>query len=240
MGLGPGDPGLVTVRAAEILRSAPVVAYPVDATGDPGRAFQIARPYLAPDVIELPLAMPMTSHRPTLEAAWDAGVAAIAAETAAGRDVAYLCLGDTLLYGSFGYLLARYAGQVCVIPGVISPVAAASALREPLVEGREPLVIVPDGGDIDLLRGALALGGTVVIMKPSRLNAEAVALLERDRRHRAGPGDPGRDASLRAHLRAGVGRRAGRPPLFLHRDHPCPRKGRDAAMTDPRIGWIDP
>jgi precorrin-2/cobalt-factor-2 C20-methyltransferase len=67
---------------------------------------------------------------------------------------------------------------VDVIPGVISPVAAASALREPLVEGREPLVIVPDGGDIGLLRGALALGGTVVIMKPSRLNAEAVALLE--------------------------------------------------------------
>ena len=178
VGLGPGDPGLVTVRAAEILRAAPVVAYPVDATGDPGRAFQIARPYLAADVIELPLAMPMTSHRPTLEAAWDAGVAAIAAETAAGRDVAYLCLGDTLLYGSFGYLLARYTGQVCVVPGVISPVAAASALREPLVEGREPLVIVPDGGDIDLLRGALALGGTVVIMKPSRLNAEAVALLD--------------------------------------------------------------
>lgn len=178
VGLGPGDPGLVTVRAAEILRSAPVVAYPVDATGDPGRAYQIARGYLAPDAIELPLAMPMTSHRPTLEAAWDAGVAAITKETAAGRDVAYLCLGDTLLYGSFGYLLARYPGQVCVIPGVISPVAVASALREPLVEGREPLVIVPDGGDIDLLRAALALGGTVVIMKPSRLNAEAVTLLE--------------------------------------------------------------
>ena len=127
VGLGPGDPGLVTVRAAEILRSAPVVAYPVDATGDPGRAYQIARGYLAPDAVELPLAMPMTPHRPTLEAAWDAAVAAITKETAAGRDVAYLCLGDTLLYGSFGYLLARYPGQVDVIPGVISPVAAASA-----------------------------------------------------------------------------------------------------------------
>lgn len=178
VGLGPGDPGLVTVRAAEILRAAPVVAYPIDATGDPGRAYQIARSYLAPEAVELPLAMPMTPHRPRLEAAWDAGVAAIIEHTAAGRDVAYLCLGDTLLYGSFGYLLARYQGRVEIVPGVISPVAAASALREPLVEGREPLVIVPDGGDLDLLRGALALGGTVVIMKPSRLNAEAVALLD--------------------------------------------------------------
>ena len=113
----------------------------------------------------------MTGHRPTLEPAWDDGIAAITAQTSAGRDVAYLCLGDTLLYGSFGYLLARYDGPVEVVPGVISPVAAASALRLPLVEGREPLVIVPDGGDLDLLRGALALGGTVVVMKPSRLSA---------------------------------------------------------------------
>ena len=99
------------------------------------------------------------------------------AHTSAGRDVAYLCLGDTLLYGSFGYLLARYEGPVEVVPGVISPVAAASALRLPLVEGREPLVIVPDGSDLGLLGAALALGGTVVVMKPSRLGAAGAALL---------------------------------------------------------------
>jgi precorrin-2/cobalt-factor-2 C20-methyltransferase len=178
VGLGPGDPGLVTVRSAELLRAAEVVAYPVDASGDPGRAFQIARHYLPDGVTELALAMPMTGHRPTLEKAWEAGVAAITQQTEAGRDVVYLCLGDTLLYGSFGYLLARYEGPVEVIPGVISPVAAAAALGLPLVEGREPLVVVPDGADLDLLRGALALRGTVVVMKPSRLTADAVALLE--------------------------------------------------------------
>ncbi len=178
VGLGPGDPRLVTVRAAEILRSAAVVAYPVDTAGDPGRAYQIARPYLGQDVTELPLVMPMTSDRSALEAAWDSAVAAISAEAEMGRDVVYLCLGDTLLYGSFGYLLARYRGPVEVVPGVISPVAAASALREPLVEGREPLVVVPDGGDLELLCGALDLGGTVVIMKPSRLSTDAVALIE--------------------------------------------------------------
>ncbi len=178
VGLGPGDPGLVTVRAAELLRGAKVVAYPVDASGDRGRAYQIAERYLSADVRELPLAMPMTGHRPTLEQAWDDAVAAIAAQTQGGRDVVYLCLGDTLLYGSFGYLLARYTGPVVVVPGVISPVAAAAALRLPLVEGREPLVVVPDGADLSLLRGALGLGGTVVVMKPSRLTPDAVALLE--------------------------------------------------------------
>lgn len=177
LGLGPGDPRLVTVRAAEILRSVGAVAYPADTHGGPGRAFRIAEPYLPPAVARIPLDMPMTSDPTALEAAWDAAVAALVRTTSGGADVAYLCLGDTLLYGSFGYLLARYRGPVEVVPGVISPVAAASVLRQSLVEGREPLVVVPDGGDADLLRDSLALGGSVVIMKPSRLTAEGVAVL---------------------------------------------------------------
>lgn len=178
LGLGPGNPGLVTVRAAELLRRCPVVAFPVDRAGSPGRAYRTAAPYLAGDRVELPLRMPMTDHGPTLAAAWEHAVGAIAEHTAAGRDVAYLCLGDTLLYGSFGYLLSRYDGQVEVVPGVISPVAAASVIGVPLVEGREPLMVVPDGADLGLLRRALDLGGTVVLMKPSRLGAEGIALLE--------------------------------------------------------------
>ncbi|MHB8870226.1 MAG: precorrin-2 C(20)-methyltransferase [Thermoleophilia bacterium] len=177
LGMGPGDPGLVTVRAAEILREAKVVAYPADAGRGSGRAFRIAEPYLSATVKRVPLDMPMTDDPAVLEVAWDAAVEALSHETAAGSEVAYLCLGDTLLYGSFGYLLARYRGPVEVVPGVISPVAAASVLQKPLVEGREPLVVVPDGGDVDLLRGALALGGSVVIMKPSRLTEEGVAVL---------------------------------------------------------------
>jgi len=168
----------MTVRAREVLASAPVIAYPIDGAGDPGRAYRIARDFCPREVAELPLAMPMTAHGPTLERAWEAAVAAISAQTQAGRDVAYLCLGDTLLYGSFGYLLARYRGAVQVVPGVVSPVAAAAALHLPLTEGREPLVIVPDGGDVDLLGRALALGGTVVVMKPSRLGPGGARLLE--------------------------------------------------------------
>ncbi|MCZ7664017.1 MAG: SAM-dependent methyltransferase [Thermoleophilia bacterium] len=73
LGLGPGDPGLVTVRAAELLHSCPVVAFPVDSQGDPGRSYRIAEPYLAAARIELPLRMPMTGHVPTLTAAWGGG-----------------------------------------------------------------------------------------------------------------------------------------------------------------------
>jgi precorrin-2/cobalt-factor-2 C20-methyltransferase len=155
-----------------------VVAFPVDAKGDPGRAFQIARSYLAPDVAMLPLEMPMTNDQARLEAAWELAISAISERTAAGLDVAYLCLGDSLLYGSFGYLLARYDGPVEVIPGVISPVAAAAALRLPLVEGREPLIVIPDGGDSTVLARALELGGSIVVMKPSRLDERGAAVLK--------------------------------------------------------------
>jgi precorrin-2/cobalt-factor-2 C20-methyltransferase len=168
----------VTVRAAELLRTAPVVAFPVDGGGRPGRAFQIAESYLDPDAVRLPLEMPMTNDEARLHAAWDAAVAAIEEHTTSGRDVAYLCLGDTLLYGSFGYLLTRYDGPVEVVSGVISPVAAAAVLRLPLVEGREPLTILPDGGDTGALERALHLGGTVVVMKPSRLSQGGVAVLQ--------------------------------------------------------------
>jgi precorrin-2/cobalt-factor-2 C20-methyltransferase len=157
LGLGPGDPDLVTVRAAHILARVPVVAYPVDGKGDPGRAYATAQAHLSPDTEEIRLTLPMTADRQALEAAWEKAVELLAAATIGGRDVAYLCLGDTLLYGSFGYLLARYPGPVEVVPGVISPVAAAAAAALPLVEDREPLVILPDGADLEKLRAALAL-----------------------------------------------------------------------------------
>jgi precorrin-2 C(20)-methyltransferase len=155
-----------------------VVAYPTDTGGDRGRAYQIAQTYLRPDVVELPLHLPMTGDKQVLEQAWQEAVAALSEQAEAGRDVAYLCLGDTLLYGSFGYLLARYPGEVSVVPGVISPVAAAASLGLPLVEGRETLTVLPDGSDLGCLRAALELPGTLVIMKPSRLSREAVELLE--------------------------------------------------------------
>jgi precorrin-2 C(20)-methyltransferase len=178
LGLGPGNPDLVTVRAAQLLGQVPVVAFPTDSSGDRGRAYQIARSYLRSEVEELPLTLPMTGEMRVLEQAWETAVAALCARTEEGQDVAYLCLGDTLLYGSFGYLLARYPGTVEIVPGVISPVAAAASLGVPLVEGREPLTVLPDGADVERLRAALELEGTLVIMKPSRLSPKAVSLLE--------------------------------------------------------------
>ncbi|GAB4250275.1 MAG: precorrin-2 C(20)-methyltransferase [Thermoleophilia bacterium] len=178
LGTGPGDPELVTVKAAKILGRVEAVAFPLDPGGRPGRAFRAATPYLRPDTIHIPLHMPMTANPTVLEEAWGEAVESMWAHACAGKDVAYLCLGDVLLYGSFGYLLERYPGNVEIVSGVISPVAAAASLGLPLAEGREPLTLVPDAGDTALLAAALELGGTVVIMKPSRLGEAGVHLLE--------------------------------------------------------------
>lgn len=172
IGLGPGDPKLVTVRAAEILRSVDAVAFPAG-----GRAEAVAREYMRSDAEVLSLDLPMTKDRNRLENAWDRACERLAAQTRAGRSVAYLCLGDSLLYGSFGYLPVRYPGPVEVVPGVISPVAAAAKLHLPLVEGSEMLTLVPDGSDTGLLRRALSLGGATVIMKPSLLSEASIRLL---------------------------------------------------------------
>lgn len=173
LGLGPGDPKLITVRAAEILREVDVVAFPAG-----GRADAVARTYMRGSTRPVSLDLPMTEDRDRLEKAWTEAAARLASETNAGRSTAYVCLGDSLLYGTFGYLLARYrGGPVEVVPGVASPVAAAAGLRLPLAEGSEVLTLVPDGSDTGLLRRALSLGGAVVVMKPSRLNEASVRLL---------------------------------------------------------------
>ncbi len=181
LGVGPGDPDLLTLRAAALLKRIGAVAFPVDRSGEPGRAYRIAQPHLSPDVHKIALDLPMTEDREALETAWARAVESLEDRTSAGADVAYLCLGDPLLYGSFAYLLERYSGPVQVVPGVISPISASSALGLPLVEGREPLVICPDGGDAEMLRRALELRGAVVIMKPSRMGEEAMEVLERQR-----------------------------------------------------------
>ncbi len=177
LGVGPGDPDLLTLRAARLLQEVGAVAFPRDRSGEPGRAYRIAEPHLAPGTQKIALDLPMTEDREALEAAWTRAVESLKEETGAGVDVAYLCLGDPLLYGSFAYLLERYSGPVQVVPGVISPISASSALGLPLVEAREPLVICPDGGDADMLRRALEMEGAVVIMKPSRLGPEAMEIL---------------------------------------------------------------
>lgn len=142
LGVGPGDPELITLKALRYLREAPVVAYYVGKDRQ-GNALTSVRPHLRSDQIRLPLVYPVTGKKPAppydyegvMRAFYDAAAEAVAEHLEAGRDVAALCEGDPFFYGSFMYLHDRLADrfETLVVPGVCSVVASASVLRTPLV-----------------------------------------------------------------------------------------------------------
>jgi precorrin-2/cobalt-factor-2 C20-methyltransferase len=169
VGVGPGDPELLTLKAARLLGSVPVVAYPT--TGDGAAlALDIARAHLNPAALHLPVAIPMAVERGPAQAAYDEAAVAILDQLAAGRDVAWLCEGDPLFYGSAMYLVARVAAAapVLVIPGVTSLTAAAAAIGRPLAARNETLKVLPAPLDDAALRAELEAAPAVAIIKVGR------------------------------------------------------------------------
>jgi precorrin-2 C20-methyltransferase/precorrin-3B C17-methyltransferase len=179
VGVGPGDPELVTLKAARLIGRADVVAYPVArrATGD-GVARTIAGPHLRDGVIEVALTYPVTieqtDHPGGYEAAlaefYDAGAALLAAHLDAGRDVVVLCAGDPFFYGSYMYLHERLAERYVteVVPGVTSFSAAAASAGTPLVKRDEVLSILPGTLPAQELATRLRCADAAVILKLGR------------------------------------------------------------------------
>ncbi len=169
VGVGPGDPELLTLKAARLLAAVPVVAYPTTGEGA-ALALEIARDHLDPAAERLPVAIPMAVERGPAQAAYDAAAAAILSHLAAGRDVAWLCEGDPLFYGSAMYLVARVAGAapVAVVPGVTSLTAAAAAIGRPLAARNEVLKVLPAPLDDATLRAELAATPAAAIIKVGR------------------------------------------------------------------------
>ncbi|RMD48845.1 MAG: precorrin-2 C(20)-methyltransferase [Alphaproteobacteria bacterium] len=182
VGLGPGDPELLTLKAHRVIRAADVVAYPALPHGDSlARRIAAAADAIAPGSRELPITVPMTRERAPAQAAYDRAAEAIAAELAAGRRVVVLCEGDPFLYGSFMYLHARLAGRfaVEVIPGVTSVSAAAARAGRPLVARNEVLTLLPATLGDAALAARLAGAEAAAILKLGRHLPRLRALLER-------------------------------------------------------------
>lgn len=132
VGVGPGDPELLTVAAVRAISAAATVAYPVAQPEAEGMAAAIAAPWIAPGQRRLPLLFPMVAEAEPRLAAWRAAAAALAAEVAAGRAVVLLCEGDASLYASCSYALLALAKRhpqcpVRVVPGITAVAAAAAA-----------------------------------------------------------------------------------------------------------------
>src|SRR5690606_17423916 len=126
--------------------------------------------HLGPAARLLPMPLPMRPERDPARAAYDAGAAAIRDELSAGRDVAFLCEGDPLFYGSAMYLLERLGGdsQLAIIPGVSSLTAAAAAIGRPLAARNETLKVLPAPLPDEVLRAELARAPAVAVIKVGR------------------------------------------------------------------------
>jgi len=174
VGLGPGDPELVTVKAARLIGEARIVAY-FGKPGRPSNARTIAERYFAPDCEEMALLYPVTTEIPFDEPDYVAALARFYEESARrlgatleqGRDVALLCEGDPLLYGSFMHMFARLDGRfrVDICAGVSGMSGCFAAARQPMTWGDDVLTVLPATLDEDALTARLKATDAAVVMK---------------------------------------------------------------------------
>lgn len=177
LGVGPGDPELITVKALRLLREAPVVAYFV-AKGKRGNAFGIIEAHLQAQQTLLPLVYPVTtevlpaplSYEQVISDFYDEASVQVAEHLDAGRDVAVICEGDPFFYGSYMYLHDRLAQryEAEVIPGVCSMLGGASVLGAPLVYRNQTLTVLSGVLPHEELKRRLADADAAVIMKLGR------------------------------------------------------------------------
>jgi precorrin-2 C20-methyltransferase/precorrin-3B C17-methyltransferase len=188
VGLGPGDPSLMTLRAVEAIAEADVVAYHCARHGR-SIARSIAAKHIREDHIEERLMYPLTvettdhpgGYRGALNDFYEEASARLAAHLDAGRTVAVLAEGDPLFYGSYQHMHKRLAHryETEVVPGVTSVSAAAATIGKPLVEAEEVLTIIPGTLPEDELTARIAATDSAVVMKLGRTFPAVRRALER-------------------------------------------------------------
>jgi len=177
VGTGPGDPELLTLKAVRALGQADVVAH-FAKRGHAGNARKIVDAHWRPEMIELPLAYPVTTeidkqhddYKAAIRAFYEESAGAVEAHLVEGRTVAVLSEGDPLFYGSYMHLHVRLAHRFPteVIPGVTAMSGCWSASGLPIVQGDDVLTVLPGTLAEDRLARRLADTDSAVIMKLGR------------------------------------------------------------------------
>jgi precorrin-2/cobalt-factor-2 C20-methyltransferase len=186
VGVGPGAPDLITVRARSIVRRAPVLALPRSCDWGGSKAWEIIAPSVEDVAAQerLFLTFPMNKDPARLRPAWDKALAAIGARLERGLDVAFVTEGDPSLFSTFIYLQReaprRWPGvRVEVTPGVSSVMAVPAVTGVPLADGQERIAILPGTCGLDDLDDVLARFDTVVLMKIGPEMPRVIEAIER-------------------------------------------------------------
>jgi precorrin-2/cobalt-factor-2 C20-methyltransferase len=179
VGLGPGDPELITLKTARLIEAASVIAYPTLAGAD-SFARAIAAGLIKDGTREIRMDVPMSTKRQPAQDAYDQGAAEIRAVLEQGDDVICLCEGDPFFYGSFMYLHARLSSdfKIEIIPGVTSVTACAARAGMPLAARNERLTVLPGPLPEAELKTRIEGAESVVIMKVGRHLAKIRKVIE--------------------------------------------------------------
>ena len=183
IGVGPGDPELVTIKAQRVLASVPIICAPHADTSRDSYALSIARRFIDTERQELLRFGFPTDDAEAASRVWETAAESLAERLKEGQDVAFITEGDPMLFSTFSYVLESIRTNhpdiaVEIIPGVSSVMAAAARASLPLVTHGQRLAILPAVYGIDDLREAIANYDTIVLMKVNRVLLDALANLE--------------------------------------------------------------
>ena len=183
VGVGPGDPELLTIKAQRLLRTVGAICFTQLDDGRESYALGVVRGYLEETKPELIGITVPSDDTPVSQETWENAAVSIGSRLREGQDVAFITEGDPMLYSEFSYLLDSVRTVVPeaateVIPGVSSILAAAASAEVPLVTQGQRLAILPAVYGIDDLREAITNYDTVVLMEVNRTLLDALANLE--------------------------------------------------------------
>ena len=152
VGVGPGDPSLITLAAIKAIEDSTVIAYPIAKEGAKSMAVQIASKWINNDQKQIPIVFPMVTAEESLQKAWSKASNLLSQEVLKGEKVSFLSQGDVSLFSTSSYLLLALGAkhpefQIKLIPGVSSIAAAAAAGKWPLALQQEELLVAPTPED---------------------------------------------------------------------------------------------
>lgn len=173
IGVGPGDSGLITQKAIDIIKNIDIIVSPISKMGKKSKAFTIAKPHLKENVETVELEFPMIDlekEKEALTAKWKENANIVAKLVEQGKNIAFLTLGDPMVYSTYSYMIP-YLEEVGIkpitIPGITSFCASASALGVPIVQGNETFCVLTQITSIEEFDKYKDLFENIVIMKPN-------------------------------------------------------------------------
>jgi precorrin-2/cobalt-factor-2 C20-methyltransferase len=173
IGVGPGDPDLITLKAVKVLSRVDIVYAAASTKNNHSLAVNIAEQHIPEQTAVRMLRFPMTRDKNETSNAWHNHARTILDDIQSGKNVAFLTLGDSMTYSTFGYLMKHVQKiapevEIQTVPGITSYQAAAARLNTPLVEGEESLMVVSGAKGGNRLRELAGKPENVVFMKAYR------------------------------------------------------------------------